>query len=102
MGDGSQVGPRAVLGHVRVVADGPGTLLLGRLDHGGRVGVVGDDVGALRALFGRVPLANDRPTAVICHTVKGKGIGFAENDPNWHHKSKIPDQMASDLFAALG
>ena len=23
--------------------------------------------------------------AVICHTVKGKGIGFAENDPKWHH-----------------
>jgi transketolase len=63
--------------------------------------VDGHDVAALRALFGRLPLAGDRPTAVICHTVKGKGIAFAENDPGWHHKSKIPDSMVSDLYAAL-
>ena len=30
-----------------------------------------------------------KPTAIICHTVKGKGIPFAENDPNWHHKTKF-------------
>lgn len=66
------------------------------------VEVDGHDVGALRTLFSRLPLTNDKPTAVICHTVKGKGIPFAENDANWHHKSKIPDQMVSDLYAALG
>ena len=30
-----------------------------------------------------------KPTAVICHTVKGKGIPFAENDPKWHHQSRV-------------
>jgi transketolase len=46
-------------------------------------------------------LASDRPTAIICHTVKGKGISFAEHDPNWHHKSKIANDVLAKLFAAL-
>ena len=50
---------------------------------------------ALRDVFARLPLAQDRPTAIICHTVKGKGISFAENDPNWHHKSKIAQDMVA-------
>jgi len=61
----------------------------------------GHDVEGLRALFHRLPLADDRPTAIICHTVKGKGIGFAEHDPNWHHKAKIPPDLVARLTAAL-
>lgn len=64
--------------------------------------VDGHDVEALRALFEACPLEADRPTAVIAHTIKGKGIPFAENDPTWHHKSKISDQLAADLYAAVG
>src|SRR6516225_8562030 len=47
------------------------------------IDVDGHDVEALRAALRRVPLSAARPTAIICHTVKGKGIAFAENDPNW-------------------
>ena len=65
------------------------------------IDVDGHDVAALRTLLRRLPLADDRPTAVICHTVKGKGIPFAEHDPNWHHKAKVPPQMVSDMYAAL-
>jgi transketolase len=61
----------------------------------------GHDVEDLRALFQRLPLAEDRPTAIICHTIKGKGIGFAEHDPNWHHKAKIPPDLVARLNAAL-
>jgi transketolase len=28
-----------------------------------------------------------KPTAVICNTIKGKGIKRMENNPEWHHKS---------------
>jgi transketolase len=63
--------------------------------------VDGHDVAQLRDVFAGLPVATDRPTAVICHTVKGKGIPFAENDANWHHKSKIPEKMLADLYAAL-
>jgi transketolase len=65
------------------------------------VDVDGHDVAALREVFRRLPLAGDRPSAVICHTVKGKGIPFAENDANWHHKSKIGQDVVSKLIAAL-
>ena len=65
------------------------------------VEVDGHDVEALRKVFGRLPAAQDRPTAVICHTVKGKGISFAENDANWHHKSKISQDVVAKLHAAL-
>jgi len=30
---------------------------------------------------------SNRPTMIICNTVKGKGIHFMENDNNWHYKS---------------
>jgi transketolase len=28
----------------------------------------------------------DKPVAIICHTVKGKGISFMENNNAWHYK----------------
>jgi transketolase len=65
------------------------------------IDVDGHDVNALRDAFRRLPLAQDRPSAIICHTVKGKGISFAEHDANWHHKSKIADDVVAKLYAAL-
>ncbi len=29
----------------------------------------------------------DAPLAILCRTIKGKGISFAENDPLWHYRS---------------
>lgn len=65
------------------------------------VEVDGHDCTALRDVFSRVPLESGKPTAVICHTVKGKGFPFAEHDPTWHHKSKIPPDLVKDLYAAV-
>jgi transketolase len=64
--------------------------------------VDGHDVAALRSLLRRVPLQLDRPSAIICHTVKGKGISFAENDPNWHHKNKFGEGELAKMYACLG
>lgn len=63
--------------------------------------VDGHDVEALRDVFQRLPLSPDRPSAIICHTVKGKGIAFAEHDATWHHKSKIAKDMLAKLYGAL-
>jgi transketolase len=65
------------------------------------VEVDGHDVGELRRVFKRVPLESDRPTAIICHTVKGKGIPFAEHDPTWHHKAKLPPETIARMYEAL-
>jgi transketolase len=64
--------------------------------------VDGHDVVALRETFARLPFAADRPSAIICHTVKGKGISFAENDAEWHHKSKIGGELVARMYAELG
>ena len=42
---------------------------------------MGEVVDALDA----VPYRAGRPSAVIAHTVKGKGASFAEDTPAWHH-----------------
>ena len=34
---------------------------------------------------------NQKPTFIIANTIKGKGISFMENNPEWHHKS--PDNL---------
>jgi transketolase len=60
----------------------------------------GHDVAELRKVFARRVRAS-RPLAVICHTVKGKGLPFAEGDPTWHHKNRVNPKMAADMYAAL-
>lgn len=63
--------------------------------------VDGHDVDALRAALSRLPLEADKPTAILCHTIKGKGIPFAEQNPDWHHKNKLKDEELTRLYAAL-
>src|SRR6202023_2474541 len=63
--------------------------------------VDGHDVAALRTLFARLPFAAERPSAISYHAVKGKGIGFAENDAEWHHKSKIGAELVARMYGAL-
>ena len=63
--------------------------------------VDGHSLEELRATFGSLPFERDRPSALICHTIKGKGVGFAENNMEWHHKSKVSDEEIDALFAAL-
>ncbi|BAE48870.1 Putative transketolase N-terminal section [Paramagnetospirillum magneticum AMB-1] len=60
----------------------------------------GHDVAALHGALSS-PDAESRPKAVICHTVKGRGVPFAENDPKWHHKSNIPAPEIAAMYAAL-
>jgi transketolase len=63
--------------------------------------VDGHDVEELRRVLRRMPLAADAPTAIICHTVKGKGIPFAEHDANWHHKSSLKTDVIAKLYQAV-
>ena len=36
--------------------------------------------------------SEDKPSAIICDTVKGKGLSFAENRPEWHQKAITKEQ----------
>lgn len=63
--------------------------------------VAGHDVEALRAVLMTVPHVADLPTAVLCHTVKGKGVPEAEGHPFWHHKDVFTADDARRFEAAL-
>lgn len=39
-----------------------------------------------------------KPTAIICHTIPGKGVDFMENDYRWH--GKAPNQEEKDKALA--
>lgn len=54
--------------------------------------VDGHDMGALGNAL--LPGA-DRPVAVICHTVKGKGVSFMQDDNNWHYRIPTADEAAA-------
>jgi transketolase len=43
-----------------------------------------------------------RPTAIIAHTVKGKGVSFMENNPEWHGKAPNKEQLAQALRELAG
>jgi transketolase len=43
-------------------------------------------VEAIAAALLRVPFEASQPTAVIAHTIKGKGVSFMENDLEWHYR----------------
>lgn len=47
--------------------------------------VDGHDVAALTDTFLAAPFDAGKPSMVIAHTVKGKGVSFMENVPKWHH-----------------
>lgn len=64
--------------------------------------VDGHDVGALQQCVNVLPLEDDKPNAVICHTIKGKGISFAEGVAEWHHKSRFSKEDISQMRAELG
>lgn len=62
----------------------------------------GHDVAALRRTLGSLPFAAGRPSVLICHTVKGRGIPVAENNPAWHHKNALTDAELAEVDQALG
>jgi len=67
----------------------------------GTTEVDGHNVGELRSALKRLPIEQNKPSAIICHTVKGKGISSAEHNMEWHHKSKFTDEDAQKILAEL-
>jgi transketolase len=63
--------------------------------------VDGHDLHALRTVFHSLPLDSGKPSALVCHTTKGKGIDFTENNLSWHHKSRMTDHEIASLFEAV-
>ena len=63
--------------------------------------VDGHDIWALEKIFKKLPFSKDAPSAIICHTVKGKGFPFAEGNPEWHHKSGLTEDDFRKMYECL-
>lgn len=49
--------------------------------------VDGHDLGAIEDALSRVPFEQQKPSCLIAHTVKGKGVSFMENELLWHYRA---------------
>jgi transketolase len=63
--------------------------------------VDGHDVRALRSACAALPFTESHPSAVICRTVKGKGVPFTENDPAWHYRLSFEQEELDAILRAL-
>jgi transketolase len=57
----------------------------------------GHNLEQIEQILSRVPLEPSKPTCVLAHTVKGKGVSFMENKLLWHYRSPDGDEMARAL-----
>jgi transketolase len=53
----------------------------------------GHDMPALMSAFDALPFEPGKPSVVIAHTVKGKGVSFMEDDLVWHYSSPNEEQL---------
>lgn len=60
----------------------------------------GHDMGQVVDALDALPMDSERPTALIAHTVKGKGVSFAENTWQWHSNS-VNDEILAKALAEL-
>ncbi len=61
----------------------------------------GHSIKELSNYFKKLKNLNKKPTALICHTIKGKGFHFAENNPYWHHKNFFTEEEVIKINKCL-
>jgi transketolase len=57
----------------------------------------GHDVGQIRDALLQVPDGSGRPRMVLGNTVKGKGVSFMEDRPEWHYGTCTPEMTQAAL-----
>jgi transketolase len=62
----------------------------------------GHDVAEILKTFRRASSTHGRPSMIIAHTIKGKGVPSMENVPQWHGSVKLTRQQAEEALTALG
>jgi len=63
--------------------------------------VDGHDPAALLAAFDEAARTKGKPTALLARTLKGKGISFIEDRPDWHGKALKKGEEAEKAIAEL-
>ena len=59
--------------------------------------VDGHNLDELNHSFGVASQIKNKPTVILAHTTKGKGVSFMENSVQWHYKSPSDEQLKDAL-----
>lgn len=54
--------------------------------------VDGHDIAQVDKALDQAEATRGGPTFIVAHTIKGKGVSFMENDPEWHGKAPKPEE----------
>ena len=60
--------------------------------------VDGHNIQQLQAAFAEAAATKGKPTSIIAHTIKGKGVSFMENNPKFHGVAPTEDEMKKALM----
>ena len=58
------------------------------------INIDGNDFDQIDAAFKEAKATKGMPTAIICKTIKGKGVSFMENNAGWHGKAPNDEEYA--------
>lgn len=59
--------------------------------------VDGHNLTDIESLLRAVPWISEKPSVLIAHTTKGKGVSFMQNKVEWHYKSPNAEQLAQAI-----
>ena len=57
----------------------------------------GHDYAEICQTYAKLPFSNNKPSCIIAHTIKGKGVSFMENKVLWHYRSPQGDEYEKAL-----
>lgn len=60
----------------------------------------GNDMGQILEALDALPYEADKPSVIVGHTVKGKGVSFMEGISMWHYRGPTAEE-AKNAFAEL-
>jgi transketolase len=66
------------------------------------VEIDGHDFEAMGAACGEARRTKGRPTMIIAHTIKGKGVSYMEGSPLWHGSVELQDEELAQALRDLG
>lgn len=55
--------------------------------------VDGNDIRDLVDVFAALPFEKGKPSLVLAHTVKGKGVSYIEDQASWHHRVPTDEEF---------
>ena len=57
----------------------------------------GHNIEDIEAHLKAIPYEQEKPTCIIAHTIKGKGVSFMENKLLWHYRSPQGEEFEAAL-----